>query len=39
MHSIQLPGGTMMPQLALGTWLISDNDAVEAVRSALMLTR
>ncbi|MBO4689290.1 MAG: aldo/keto reductase [Paludibacteraceae bacterium] len=35
MQNIQLSNGMEMPPLALGTWLIPDSDAVEAVRQAI----
>ena len=34
-ESITLSNGVVVPQLALGTWLIDDNKAAEAVKSAI----
>lgn len=36
MNSFTLPNGVSMPQLALGTWLIPDNQAADAVRHAIL---
>lgn len=35
--SVKLNNGVEVPQLALGTWLIDDNDVCKAVKSALAL--
>ncbi len=34
-NSVKLANGIEVPQLALGTWLINDNDVVEAIKTAI----
>ena len=36
-QTMTLPNGVIVPQLALGTWLIKDDQAAEAVRAALAI--
>jgi len=34
-HTITLSNGVVVPQLALGTWLIDNDKAADAVKSAI----
>ena len=36
-NTFKLPNGVIIPQLALGTWMIDDSVVAEAVKSAIKL--